>query len=230
MSEKTREWYEEQDFDANPLEQETRLIGNEELTEEIGYGLDAGNILVLEGEEGLGKTRLLKEMSILKDAALIDCREVPEEDIIEVFRKKKGFILSLFSKSELPKNVSLLLDNAESLSRQNLERLKYLYDHNFVKALVLAVRDKNGFAPSEGMEQRISRVLKMGHLSDYEAVQLFREKIGYELLPDKVVKEAYKLSDKNIKKFLANCERLLKLKRKDIQPEEVAKLLKEGGA
>ncbi|MBI5871519.1 hypothetical protein HZB88_00340 [archaeon] len=181
------EWYEEQDFDANPLEQETRLIGNEGLVEEIEYALDAGNIIILEGEAGAGKTRLLKEIVVLKGAELIDCKG-SSEDIIDILKKKKGVFARLFS-NQLPRNASLLLDNAECLSARNIEKLKYLYDHN---------------------------------------LQLFREKIGYELLPDKVIKEAYRLSDKNVKKFLANCESLLKLKRKDIQAEDVAKFLKGG--
>lgn len=218
------EWYEEQDFDLNPFEQESRLIGNEESIEEISYALDAGNIIILEGADGSGKTRLLKEMSILKDALLIDSKEA-SEDIFKLLNRKRGFLSRIFW-GELPKGTNLLIDNAESLSKQDIERLKYLYDHDFVKSIVLAVRERNGLEMSEGMKHRVNKTLEIGSLSDYEAVQLFREKVGYELLPDRVVKEVYRLSDKNIKKFLANCEVLLKLRRKDIQPEEVGKLLK----
>ena len=56
------EWYEELDFDENPLEIETRYVGNEVLLDEVFYSIISGNILVIEGEKGSGKTRVLKEV------------------------------------------------------------------------------------------------------------------------------------------------------------------------
>ena len=56
------EWYEELDYDENPFEVNTRMVGQENLLDEAYYTIMSGNILVIEGEEGTGKTKLLREV------------------------------------------------------------------------------------------------------------------------------------------------------------------------
>jgi len=53
------EWYEEMDFDSNPFERETKLVGFEDLLEEMLYAIVSGNMIFIEGETGSGKTLIL---------------------------------------------------------------------------------------------------------------------------------------------------------------------------
>jgi len=54
------EWYEELDFDENPFAVDSKYVGNEDLLEEVFYSIVSGNIIIIEGGKGTGKTRVMK--------------------------------------------------------------------------------------------------------------------------------------------------------------------------
>ena len=122
------EWYEELDFDENPLKKETKFVGNEDALKESYYSIISGNILILEGEEGSGKSKILRE--IIRQfggygrIAYISCKNISTElNIEEILVKKNGILGMLFK--HYPKNMILLLDDVEHLSSKNMERIKY---------------------------------------------------------------------------------------------------------
>ena len=227
------EWYEELDFDENPLTIESKYIGNELLLDEVFYSIVSGNVLIIEGPKGVGKTRTLKE--VIKKfggegrVAYINCKNLDKElNVKDVIKKKNGFISRMFKDD--PRDMILLLDDVEHLSEKNMERIKYYYDRNFLRAVIISSRNALDLNLNESIKQRIRKVIKMKSLSDYEAVQVVRDKLGEELLNDRIIKETYKHSDKNMKRFLSNCELVCKayIGNKELKEEDVEKIIVRG--
>ncbi len=223
------EWYEELDYDENPFSIEGQTYGFENLIDELDYAVNAGNMVLIEGEEGTGKTKLLKEIikrySGFKRVAYVDCKNLENEPDIELLLKKRNGIIKRMLNIK-PKNMIVLLDDVDKLSSKNCERIKYYFDQNYIRSVIFSSRTSQGLQCSDSVRQRISRIVKMKPLSDYEAVQLVREKVG-DLLSDYLIKEVYKLSDRNMKTFLKNCEKTsaVALKQKQISTEELQKII-----
>ncbi|MBT4174192.1 AAA family ATPase [archaeon] len=228
------EWYEELDYDENPFEVNTRMVGQENLLDEAYYTIMSGNILVIEGDEGTGKTKLLREV-IRKfggkgKVVYMNSKQIEKElNIEDIVVKKSGFMGWLFKK--YPKNMVLLLDDVEKLSEKNNERIKYLFDMNHIKAVIFATKNPNKLNFTESLLQRIRKNMQVETLSDYEAVQVIREKVGNNCLNDRIIKEVYHQSDKNMKKFLENSETVCKayVDNKEITEKDVNKILAKEG-
>jgi len=223
-------WYESLDYDENPLSIETRTVGFENILDEVFYAIMAGNMVFIEGPNGSGKTKILKE-AIRKfggrgKVVYVNCKKLNKELNIELLLKNKyGLLGRLLNKK--PRNMVVLLDEVEHLSPENCERIKYFFDQNYIRSVIFASTDfkKAGF--TESLAQRVSKVLKVEPLSDYEAVQLVRDKIGDELLSDRVIKEIYHLSNKNIAQFLENCDKVCSqaVTKKDLTEADVRNIL-----
>jgi predicted AAA+ superfamily ATPase len=228
------EWYEELDFDENPLEIETRYVGNEVLLDEVFYSIISGNILVIEGEKGSGKTRVLKEV-IRKfggqgRVAYVNCKDLDKElNVEEVLKNKNGVFGKLFKKT--PKEMILLLDDIEHLSNKNIERIKYYFDRDHLRSVILATRKFEDIQLDESMHQRIRKKILLKSLSDYEAVQVVRDKLGDSLLNDRLIKKAYQQSNRNMKRFLNNCELLCKayIGNKELKEDDVESIITREG-
>ncbi len=228
------EWYEELDYDENPFEVNTRMVGQENLLDEAYYTIMSGNILVIEGDEGTGKTKLLREV-IRKfggkgKVAYLNSKQIEKElNIEDIVVKKSGFMGWLFKK--YPKNMVLLLDDVEKLSEKNSERIKYLFDMNHLKAVIFATKDAEKLKFTESLLQRVRKNMEIETLSDYEAVQVIREKVGNNCLNDRIIKEVYHQSNKNMKKFLEKAETVCKayVDNKEINEKDVEKILAKEG-
>lgn len=227
------EWYEELDFDENPLQTDTKFVGNEDALKEAYYTLFSGNILVLEGAEGMGKTKILKE--IIRSfggqgrIAYVSARTLDRElNIEDIIVKKNGILGKLFKK--YPKNMILLLDDVEHLSQRNMERIKYFFDSNHLRAVIITTQNYEKLQFTESFKQRIRKVTALHPLTEFEAVQLFRAKLGETFLSDRIIKVVYQLSSKNTQKFLKNCEQVCKayITNKNITEDDVKKLLGRG--
>ena len=227
------EWYEELDFDENPFTIESKYIGNREVLEEAYYSVISGNIIIIEGEKGSGKTQILKEM--IKQfggygrVAYINCKKLEKAlNVEEVIKKKNGILSWLFKKD--PKNMILLLDDVEHLSDKNMERIKYYFDRNFIKAVIIVTEDAQTLKLAESMQQRIRKIIRLRSLSEYEAVQVIRDKIGEEFLNDRLIKETYRQSQKNMQKFLSNCEVVCKeyISNKELKEDQIPAIIGRG--
>ncbi|RME54540.1 AAA family ATPase [Candidatus Woesearchaeota archaeon] len=227
------EWYEELDFDENPFKKETKTVGYDDLLDDMMYGIVSGHMMFIEGAPGSGKTKLLKE-AIRRfgghgKVIYVNCKKLHKELNVERLLKDRYGWFATKVLNKKPKNMILLLDEVEHLSQKNCERIKYYYDQNYLRAVVFAGTDFELAGLNESIQQRIHKKLIVKELSDYEAVQVVREKIGEDLLSDRVIKYIYNVSNKNNKKFLENCETVCKVaaKNKDLKEEDVDKILEE---
>lgn len=229
------EWYEELDFDDNPFKKEGKTVGYDDLLEDVFYSIIAGNMLFIEGESGTGKTKLLKEavnrFGGHGKVIYVNCKQLHKELNVERLLKDKYGWFSTRLLNKKPKNMILLLDEVEHLSKRNCERIKYYFDQNYLRSVIFASHDFDVVDLNESIKQRIHKKLTVKNLSDYEAVQMVKEKIGEEVLSDRIIKHVYKLSNKNNKRFLENSEIVCKIasQNKDLKEEDVEKILEETG-
>jgi len=226
------EWYEEFDFDENPFmdNEDTELIGYEDLLDEINYRIASNNVLFIEGKEGRGKTALLrKTIDKFKGSGKLVYLNGKKLDgsfnIEDVLKKKQG----LFS-GKRPKNMILLMDEVQSLSKKNNERLKYYYDQNYIKSIIFTSDSLKSVNFTPSMVERVSKVVKLNDLSEDEAVEAVQRRLNYkELINEDLIKKIWKHSKKNVKDFMRLCEQACKNavenKRKEVTEEDINAVL-----
>lgn len=224
------EWYEELEFDNNPFNSETKLVGFEDVVSELNYAVMSGNMIFIEGSNGAGKTKLLKE-AIRRfgghgKVIYVNGRELHTELNVErLLKDRYGVMGRIFNVK--PKGMILLLDDVEHISKRNCERIKYYFDQNYLRCVIFASKNYSESGLNDSIRQRITKVVNLRELTNYEAVQLVRAKLGKDLLNDRAIKEVYKLSNKNPKVFLENCEKVCKIaaKNKELTEEDVKIIL-----
>ncbi len=213
------EWYENFDFEENPFstdprENHDKLVDMEEYVEEMFYRIKSGSMLVIEGAEGTGKTTLLmiaaKRFGGHKNVVYVDC-EILEKNlnITHVLQERYGLLGRLFNKK--PKNMVLLLDNVNYLSKKNTERIKYYFDQNYIKSIVFTTTSYSRAKFSESLRDRIgNRVVKLPRLTKDMAVEIVNARIdNSEMFNEQIIKKIFKTS-KNLKELLQNCEEVAK--------------------
>lgn len=225
------EWYSKIGFDGDPFSKDSGFAGHDELINEVFYTVYSGNILFIEGESGSGKTKILHEVikrfGGRKKIIYMNCRHFRGLNVEDVLKKRYGFFSRLLGRK--PENMILLLDEVEELSHKNCERLKYYFDQGYIASVIFTAKK----FPSEGMSaslvQRISKVLRISPLSDYEAVSIIRDKIGDRFLSDRVIKSIYSLSGRNTGKLIQNCKTVMvemaEKKKQEISEEEIPRIL-----
>ena len=212
------EWYEKLDFDEDPFstdpkENHDKLVNMEEGIEEMLYRIDSGSILVIEGGSGRGKTTLLmvatKKYGGHKNVAYVDCKILDKNlNITHVLQDRYGLFGRLFNKK--PKNMILLLDNVQELSRRNTERLKYYFDQNYIKSIIFTTEKYSNAKFSESLKDRIGkRVIKIPEPEEYDATEIIRKRIGdSELFNDELIKKIFKMADNSPKRLLEYCSKV----------------------
>ncbi len=208
-------WYEKLGFDENPFSTDpkknhNKLVGMDESIEEVGYRISSGSMLVVEGPAGSGKTTLLmvaaKKFGGRKKVVYVDCRILDKDlNITHVLQDRYGFFGRLLNKT--PKDMVVLLDNVQGMSKKNTERLKYYFDQNYIKSIIFTTERYSMAKFSESLRDRIGkRVLRLPKLEDFDAVEIIKKRIGdNELLNDELIKKLFKMADNSPKGLLENC-------------------------
>ncbi|MBI4447921.1 AAA family ATPase [Candidatus Woesearchaeota archaeon] len=224
------EWFEELDFESNPFVDSSKTVGHEDLIDEMFYHIVSGNILCIEGEDGSGKTQLLKEaikrFGGKRKVIYVDCAKVHSTLNIEKLLINKSWLFNRLLNMK-PTEMILLLDNVEFLSKKNCERIKYFYDQNYLKAIVFTSKDFSKVNFEKSLKHRIRKMIKIPPLTDSIAIQLIRGKVGQELLKDELILGIFDLSKKNTKTFLENTEKVCsRVKdRKDVSYGEIKSII-----
>lgn len=206
-------WWKKIDLEENPFSSEdSEPYGLDKVIEETVYRVESGSIIFIEGQKSMGKTSLLKSLIkrfkgkgrvIYVDASKID-RDI---NIERLMKARYGFFGRLFGFT--PKDMILLVDNVQLLSKKNEERIKFYFDNNYLRSAVFTGESYSKANLPRGLRERIgSRVVKLVPLSEEEAVEAVRSRIGSKLMSREIIKKIYKLSGKNMVKFLQNCNEL----------------------
>lgn len=204
-------------FSIKPAPFDFKVIGQDELVEELVYKIPAGTITFLEGPLGSGKSTVMKHL-IHKfrgkgQVIFFSCNRIENElNIEDMLMNKYGFWGRLVKKH--PKNMILLLDEAQELTPQNTERIKYFFDQGNIKSVVFAGIDYDTVKLHQSIRERIGQdgVLRIKELSDDEAVTLVRNRIGnMNVLSDEMIKKLFKsAAGKNPRRLLQRCDKACK--------------------
>jgi len=201
------EWYEELDFDENPFDTNPtrfadRLVGMEEVIDELAYRAGAGTMVFIEGKKGFGKTALL--WSIIRKyrgrgrVIYVDCGKLEKElNIEKLLVQRNGIGGAIFGKK--PRNMILLLDNVSTLSKTNTERIKFFFDEGYLLSVIFTGTDYDSVRFSKSIKDRIGRrIIRLRELEPYQAVSLVRNRIGStEMITDELVELAFAKAGKS---------------------------------
>ena len=208
--------------------------------DDLLYLVRSSNIVVIEGGDGCGKTMFLKQivekLGGKKKICYIDGRRLKHELDIEQTLDNAGTskVKSLFSGK--PKNLILLLDNVDSLSEKNSEKIKYYFDQHYIKSVVFTTSDYSSLRISESLRNRIlQNVLVLPPINAFEALRIIRERFSdHFFLADDIVLRIFKLSHENIKSTLQNCHDIcqfvVKEGRGEVQPKYLPLIVKKNAS
>lgn len=202
-------WYSKFKFKEDPLSYKPNfknaIHGYDALLKELFYRINSGNMIFLEGE--VGKTSLL--YSIINKykgrgrVAYIDCSNLNNElNIKEILANGKKSIKTKFSSK--PKNMIVLLDNINKLSEKNAEMIKFYFDQDDIKSIIMTSTNYQDSNIPESIKHRIgNRVYTTKNLTKDEIVQIILERLKYSTIinqsqVEKIVYSNYKQGIKEI--------------------------------
>ena len=188
------------------------LIGRDEEKSEVVYRIDSGNMLLIEGKKGVGKTALLKY-------AIDKFKGFGRVVYIDVGSFGKRLDITSLLQGR-PNGMILLIDNIEYLSESNNKKIKYFYDQDRIKSVVFTTADLKTVAFTDAIRSRIGRnIIKLKALSKEDALRVARDRLDLHVsISDKVLDELYKVSG-NLKEFLFNCDSLYEYLEKENKHE-----------
>lgn len=195
----------------NNLKEDYNLIGREEEIKEILYRIASGNMLLIEGEEGIGKTALLKHAIenfggkgkvIYLDVGTFGKRF----DVSKLLNKKKDMIL--------------LIDNIQYLSEQNNKKIKYFYDQDYIKSVVFTTTNYSLVNFTDAIKSRIGRnIIKLKKINKNDSLEIIKGRLEEEISLSKEVLDKLYKDSANLKYFLLNCNSLCGYLKKEYRDE-----------
>ena len=212
--ENNQEWYkkiglEKNPFKLDPLKQE--VILDDFIKKELLYRIESGSIIFIKGSEGSGKTTYLKflidKFKGNKEVIYFDCKNLEFNlNIKKILLERQNFFDKITKK--LPLKMILIIDNVQIMNKKNSERLKYYFDHDFIKSIVFTGTSLKNF--SESLLHRIGkRIIKIKKLDESIALKIINQRTNYkDIVPEEKLKHLLKLSNYNPKYLIQNCEAL----------------------
>jgi len=203
-------------FTIKPAVFDNKVFGQDKILEELYYKIPAGTMSFIEGPLGTGKTTMMKHIiSKFKGQGKViffSCNRIDSElNMEELLRGKYGFWGKLFGM--MPKDMIVLLDEAQQLSPANTERIKYFFDQGHIKSAILTGTDYETANLHQSVKERIGNdgLFKVKELSDEEAIVLVRNRVGNsKIISDEVIRELWKMSNKIPRRLLQRLDAVFK--------------------
>jgi hypothetical protein len=211
-------WYRELGFSSNPFSIKPGAFSSEIVgydLSEILKKIEEARVLFIEGEYGFGKTSILKHIIAQfgghRKVAYYNCNRADETiNTHGILRGSKGFFARLVG--VMPSDLILLLDEVERISQNDQKDLLKHYKEGHIKSIVFFGPDFDKISFSiELRKLMVNNVIKLTELTENEAVQLVRERVGnLKLLDDRIIKLVFRHSSNNPRLMLENLEDVLK--------------------
>ncbi|MFH1637539.1 MAG: AAA family ATPase [Candidatus Woesearchaeota archaeon] len=207
-------WYRHLGFHNNPFSIKPaafhdELLGYGHIVEELERDVGSRGIVFIEGVYGEGKTtilkRLLRRFGGKKKIAYFSCNRLEHSlDVKKILNGRYGKVGSWLDL--MPKNIILLLDEVQALSREDGEELlKYMRKGNVRSIVFVSSQYERMKFPPE-----INRLLKryrLGRISEDDSVKVVRSRVGkLHLLSNDSIRLIFKISNYNVRELLKNCE------------------------
>jgi hypothetical protein len=207
-------WYKNLGFHSNPFSIKPaafhdRLFGYNKVIDDISYGILNKKVIVVQGNYGNGKSsilrRLIHDFGGKKQVIYYSCNRIDQRlDVKELLNGRYGFFGRLFDMK--PKDMILLLDEAQDLGPKDFEKLYSYYQEGFFKSIVFVGQGIDKELIPKEFEPQLDEV-SVGEVDTSTAVQVVRKRIGdIPLLSDIMIQTLFEKSNKNIRLLLKNCE------------------------
>lgn len=218
-------WYRHYNWNKNPFNAKfnTKLVGFAKQKQLLADYASSGDLCLLTGEAGTGKTSLLKWLQ--KNVKGHRIKYLSAEGIDGYFNLEK-FVKSLLRR----KKTVLLLDEAQFCDENLRTQLKTLWDSGMIKSSIIAQPNAELANYSPSIRSRIgNRVIKLRKMEPETAKELIELRTGGQHpFTDEMIEEIAKASRKNPRKILENCESIcIALKGKEFTLKEVREVLEQ---
>ncbi|HIH14651.1 MAG TPA: ATP-binding protein [Nanoarchaeota archaeon] len=211
-------WFRELGFHTNPFSIKPavfhdHVIGFDKVVDEISYGILNNKVVLVEGDYGQGKSSILKKLlndfGGKKQVIYYSCNRMDSRlNVKSLLNGRYGFVGQLFDIK--PKEMILLLDEAQELNSKDYERLYSYYQEGYIKSIVLVGKGIKKGELVPGFKAHTEEV-GMAKMNEDLALQVVKKRIGdLSLLPDMIIRKIYQRSDNNVRLMLKTCEEVCK--------------------
>ncbi len=211
-------WYKSLGFKTNPFSIKPAFMHDEVIAydlESIYNKIDYGEVIFIEGPYGSGKSTILKniinEFGGKKQVVYYSAnRRGKAINFEKLLKGKYGFIGK--SLGLMPKDMILLLDEADSMGKDDFDNLQHYYENGNFKSIVFVADNFDKLKINDYFLDLVQdNIISLTELDEDEAVSLIHSRIGdSDFISDDIIKRIYQLSKKNPRTLLKNCEDVCK--------------------
>lgn len=209
-------WFEELGFKENPFTIkpgffDDEILGYDSKLAKFYLSIRIDAVWFVSGNYGAGKTSLLKSIISKNDFSkkviyYSTNRKDRTLNLKKFLINKSGFFCRIIKR--MPRNVILLLDEAQRLDRYECNQIVEYYRHGNLKSIVFASDrfESVKFTP-ELLELIGENFLDLNVVSKDVGILIVRKRFpDAEFLSDNIIKKIVDLSDNNPRTILENCE------------------------
>lgn len=211
-------WFRELGFFNNPFSIKPaifsdEIVGYQEVIDDVAYNILNKKMVFIEGEYGEGKSSILKrvvnDFGGKKQVIYYSCNRMEARlNPKKLLNERYGFLGKLFDLK--PKEMILLLDEAQELNKKDYEKIYSYYQEGYFKSVVFVGKEFNK-EEIEGKVKELMKPIKLRKLNEDEAVKIVRKRIGsLPLISDNIIKKVFRMSNNNVRQLLKNCELVCK--------------------
>jgi len=226
--------YYENPFLINPMKETNDLIGQEKQLKDTIYYTQSGSLVFIQAPKGSGKTKFLR--TVIKNfpgrIIYVNAAKLKKTlNVEDLLRRKNGLSGKIFGSK--PRDMILIIDNVDELSKVNMERIKFYYDQGFLRSVIFSGTNFKRIDFPESMRTRIGkRIIQLDELKKSEAVRLAMDRLDESLDEDdslikkSQIEKIYESSRRNPRMFLINLHRIFEEMYFDEAKQVTAKHLK----
>jgi Cdc6-like AAA superfamily ATPase len=210
-------WYEklgffENPFSIKPIHSNEELFGYDKEIKEVISLIKQGEIFIIKGDFGLGKTTIIKHIidrfGGKKKLIYCSCNRYNNDLDVENLIIGAGSLYSRLIKKK-KRNLILLLDEIQDLSRDEINEVFEAYMDNFFKSIVMISADDITL-PKE-IEKKVKKEIVLKGIDEEHALSIVKNRLdGLGVIDEKIVKKVFNISGGNPRVFLSNCEDVCK--------------------
>jgi energy-coupling factor transporter ATP-binding protein EcfA2 len=206
-------WYKKYGFSKNPFDwrpNEAVLVGLEGIKKKLINYIDSGDICLLIGETGIGKTSLARYFTSQNpnnySYLLLDCRDIKDNFNLNKELRKLNKLLIFPSKNKI-----LFLDEFQHLRFDDVERIVSHCEKGKIKSIIAIQisRETNNIPGNVSDKMGNTRVIEMKKLSKQECKELIIQRLdGRKLFDNQAIESIIERNRCIPRRILENCERI----------------------